>query len=492
MTRSKFRLIRTLGLAAGVGCVAMGVATGVAPSWAMEVQRVPLPASLLASVQQHGLQKRMEAAQKATQKATQTAARAPGESKAATAQLEVPEDHVISCFRAEVALADTPQAAPEPAPQAAPHPVLIVEPATPAAPGARPVVQIALLLDTSGSMDGLIHQARAHLWNVINQFATAKQGGVRPDLRVALYEYGNDSLPAAEGYIRQIVPFTDDLDKVSQELFALKTNGGSEFCGQVIRHAATTLDWSKGKSDFKAIFIAGNEEFTQGPVNYTEACKEAITRGIVVNTIHCGDEQSGVNGKWRDGATLADGSFVCINQNKTVIAINAPQDQAIAKLNSELNDTYVGYGDEGQKGKDRQVAQDAAAEAAAPGASQLRAAAKAGGYYSNASWDLVDAVRDQRVKLEDLKPEQLPEPVRKLSVEDRRKYVEGLGAKRAKVQDELKKLAAEREQYVQAERAKLAKEKGEKSLDEAIVDTIKAQAQKKGYVFEKPEAASTK
>ena len=40
----------------------------------------------------------------------------------------------------------------------------------------------------------------------------------------------------------------------------------------------------------RSIFIAGNEPFTQGPVNYAESCKAAITKGIIVNTIHCGGE----------------------------------------------------------------------------------------------------------------------------------------------------------------------------------------------------------
>jgi len=38
-------------------------------------------------------------------------------------------------------------------------------------------------------------------------------------LRVALLEYGNTRLPAAEGYLRQVVPLTDDLDKLSEALF---------------------------------------------------------------------------------------------------------------------------------------------------------------------------------------------------------------------------------------------------------------------------------
>ena len=93
-------------------------------------------------------------------------------------------------------------------------------------PGDQPVIQMAILLDTSGSMSGLIQQAKIALWKIVNEFITARQDGQRPMLSVALYEYGNSRLEAEGGWIRQILPLTDDLDRVSQELFALTTNGG--------------------------------------------------------------------------------------------------------------------------------------------------------------------------------------------------------------------------------------------------------------------------
>ena len=151
-----------------------------------------------------------------------------------------------------------------------------------------PKIQMAILLDTSGSMEGLINQARTQLWKIVNELATAKQNGQTPQLQVALYEYGKSSIPKDEGYLRQIVSLTDDLDAISEELFALKTNGGKEYCGQVIQAATGGLQWSKGDDDLKLIFIAGNEAFTQGTVDYKQACSAAIGKGITVNTIQPG------------------------------------------------------------------------------------------------------------------------------------------------------------------------------------------------------------
>ncbi|HLT74869.1 MAG TPA: vWA domain-containing protein, partial [Ohtaekwangia sp.] len=137
-------------------------------------------------------------------------------------------------------------------------------------------IMLALLLDTSNSMDGLIDQAKSQLWRIVNELAQAKCGdGSKPDIRIALYEYGNDRLPSSEGYIRLVSPLTSDLDLISEKLFGLTTNGGNEYCGYVIRTSLRQLDWSSSKADLKMIFIAGNEPFTQGEVPYRVACELA-------------------------------------------------------------------------------------------------------------------------------------------------------------------------------------------------------------------------
>lgn len=350
---------------------------------------------------------------------------------------------------------------------------------------AAPQIQMAILLDTSGSMNGLINQARTQLWQIVNQFATAKQNGKAPQLQVALYEYGNDGLPAEEGFLRMIVPLTDDLDKVSQELFALTTNGGQEYCGQTIDAAVRQLQWSKSERDLKCIFIAGNEPFTQGPVDYKKACKSAIEKGITVSTIHCGDLQVGINTKWQDGALLADGSYLSINQNQAVAVIKAPQDKKLAELSGKLNTTYVAYGSAKKREEfaTNQAVQDTNAANSAPASAATRAYFKASGLYNNARWDLCDACAQGKIKLEDLKEEDLPEELKKLSLKERKAYIDKKIEERKKYQKEIKELSAERNKYVAAERAKLAK-KGENSLDAAIIKSVRDQAVRKQFKFE--------
>jgi len=347
----------------------------------------------------------------------------------------------------------------------------------------KPLVQIAILLDTSGSMEGLIEQAKSQLWRIVNEFAKAKQDGVTPEVQVALYEYGKSSLKSQSGWIRQIQPLTTDLDKISEELFALRTNGGDEYCGWVIKDAVHELAWSAASDAYKAIFIAGNEPFTQGPVNYAESCKSAITKGIIVNTIHCGNEREGIDTKWKDGADLADGKYLVIDQNRAVVSLEAPQDKEIAKLGVELNKTYLAYGVEGKLGAGRQLAQDANVMTLAPasGAVAQRAVAKASANYRNSSWDLVDAVKELKADVSQLKAEELPAEMQKLSLAERKTYVETKSKERAEMQTKINELNREREKYVAARMKEVA---GTNTLDAVVISAVREQSAKRNFKFE--------
>lgn len=348
----------------------------------------------------------------------------------------------------------------------------------------RPKVQIAVLLDTSNSMDGLIEQAKTQLWRIVNEFATARQGGQIPELEVALFHYGTPTLGEETGYVRMILPLTGDLDKVSQELFALKTDGGDEYCGTVIGKAVEQLSWSASPNDYKAIFVCGNEPFTQGSVDYRQTCKAAIERGIIVNTIHCGTEQEGIDGKWKDGALLADGSFSNIDQNTQTVHIVAPQDAEIEALGAKLNETYIAYGDAGRAGAANQMAQDANAATQPAGASLNRSVAKASVHYKT-DWDLVTAVKDGQVKLEEVKEADLPEEMRAMSVEERRQHVDRQLAERDTIRQRIAELNEQRNAYVADEMRKQSAA-GPETLDSAIIRTVRDQAQKRSFEFTGP------
>ncbi len=349
-------------------------------------------------------------------------------------------------------------------------------------PAGQARIQLAILLDTSGSMDGLIGQAKSRLWKIVNELATARKNGQAPDLQVALYEYGQDSIPAAAGYLRRILPLSTDLDRISEELFKLKTNGGQEYCGQVIQTAVHDLKWSGHGGDLKMIVIAGNEPFTQGTTDYRDSCREAISRGIMVNTIFCGNYQEGLQTAWKAGADLADGQYMAIDTDDTPPPVIAPQDNEIARLSLELNQTYLAYGHGGSIGKARQKEQDMNAASVSGEVMAQRAAAKAAPQYSNSAWDLVDAKKAGEVKLEEMADSELPQEMKGMSTKEREAYVAAMQKKRDMLQKKIAALHAEREKFV---RDKMKNGSAADTLDEAIIRALHSQAAGKNFTFEK-------
>ncbi|MBA3065489.1 VWA domain-containing protein [bacterium] len=348
-----------------------------------------------------------------------------------------------------------------------------------------PLIQMAILLDTSGSMQGLINQARSQIWKIVNELASSEKDGNNPLIQLALYEYGNDRISRDENYLRQLLPFSADLDIVSEKLFSLTTNGGSEYCGAVIMDAADNLQWDKGADVYKVIFIAGNEPFTQGTVNYTDAIAAAKKKDIFVNTIFCGRRQQGIATGWQDGALLAGGDYLSIDQRARIVAIQAPQDEEIGRLGRELNDTFIFYGGKGAVAKKEQEAQDKNVVALKESGSYLqRALFKAKAQYSsNVSGDLVNAVKEEKIKLKDIKKEELPPELQKMDKEELEKYVQDKISERKKIQDKISNLNDERRKYVADERKKQAGASGEQTLDQAVSEAVRTQAEKKKFKF---------
>ena len=352
--------------------------------------------------------------------------------------------------------------------------------------GDKAKVQVAILLDTSNSMDGLIDQAKSQLWKMVNELALARDSkGNIPDFELALYEYGNDNLSQKDGYIRIVAELTTDLDLISEKLFSLTTRGGNEYCGHVIQTSNRELKWTKDNDDLKIIFIAGNEPFTQGSVPYETSCKNAIADGIIINTIYCGDYQDGIETKWKHGADLADGKYMNIDQNEAVVHIDAPQDDKIIELNKKLNDTYIGYGSAGISRKMMQATQDVNAAKYGKSNAAQRAYSKSTSNYKNSSWDLVDALEEEKIDVAKLKKEDLPEEMKDMNEKERKEYIEKKSEERKAIQKEIAQLKIERDKYVAKERKKMAEDSDVKTLDDVINVTIREQAKTKNFKFEK-------
>ncbi|NDV56624.1 VWA domain-containing protein [Bacteroides sp. 519] len=332
-------------------------------------------------------------------------------------------------------------------------------------------IQVAILLDTSSSMNGLINQAKSRLWNIVNTLTTLKFKGKSPDIEIALYEYGNSELRVEDDYIRQVMPLSNDLDLLSDKLFGLTTNGGYEYCGAVIKKAVDKLDWGKGDADMKLIYIAGNEPFNQGEIDYKLAINDALKKNIYVNTIHCGDARWGIDG-WKEGAAIGKGKFFNIDHNATIRFISTPFDDRISTFNIQLNNTYIGYGRIGNARKESQMKQDNYAQLISSSNYAERVVSKTKRVYNNSSWDLVDMYKEDKNIIEKLDKKELPAELQnkdKKGIED---FIKQKETERISLQKQIDELAKKRQAYID-EQMKKEGDGGDdlgKAINQSVID----------------------
>lgn len=344
-------------------------------------------------------------------------------------------------------------------------------------------IQVAILLDVSNSMDGLIAQAKAQLWNMVTVLGRAECQGKPPAIEIALYEYGRTSNDRQAGYVKQLSPFTTDLDKLSATLFNLTTNGGDEYCGQVILSSLDQLQWDASPGNYKVIFIAGNEDFLQGKVSFTDACTLAKQKGVIVNTIYCGEKAQGIREHWNLGTECGQGSYTSINADAQVEDIPTPYDSAIYVLNRQLNQTYIAYGAGGAESFRRQAEMDEQNASLSRKAGLGRVSAKASrGVYDNRSWDLVDAYNSDSTVLAKLDQNTLAPEYRTITRRELGQKVKENAATRQRLQQQIGKLAGDRSQYIQAENKRRNNTEA-LTLEAEVEKILKEQAKRFGMVI---------
>lgn len=347
-------------------------------------------------------------------------------------------------------------------------------------------IQVAILLDVSNSMDGLIEQAKAQLWDMVITLGKAQcEDKSLPQVEVALYEYGRPANGHATGYVRQLSTFTNDLDSVSKLLFGLVTSGGDEYCGQVIYTSMDNLAWDQSNDNYKVIFIAGNEDFLQGRIHYTKACDKAKRNGVIVNTIYCGNYEAGIREHWNLLGECGNGSYSNINQDAKEVVIPTPYDSTLIVLNSKLNSTYIGYGSMGMANTSRQNAVDAMNNSAGFKASAKRIEAKAKkNVYYNASWDLVDAIQADSTYFSKLDIKTLPDSLKNKTIPELKALVKVKTAERTAIQNQINTIVTDRNKYIEAEKVRMKTVSTEPTLESAINKILREQVKRYNMVIQ--------
>ena len=340
-------------------------------------------------------------------------------------------------------------------------------------------VDIAIALDTSGSMRGLIDATRVKLWEIVNDLATAEPA---PRMRVALLTYGNQRGSAAAGWSRVETDFTDDLDLVSERLFALQSRGADEYVGRVLKLALEELSWSSSQDALKLLFVAGNEQTNQDPlVDFRDMATLALDREIQLSAVFCGVEQAADAASWREMAELALGRFATIDHRTRSILIPTQYDEELVELSELLSQTFVALGDEGAKRKKSQLSQDLNARRMGLPVAASRALTKSGRYYSP-EWDLPTAYRTGEIDLYELDERELPPAMRRLELDQRMYYLEDLLAARGELTARINELGRERQRLVEEQRRARGIDDS-RAFDTVIRRTIRQEAEARGLRF---------
>ena len=358
----------------------------------------------------------------------------------------------------------------------------------------KPQIEVCFVLDTTGSMGGLIAGAKEKIWSMANEMISAKP---TPDIRIGLVAYRDRT----DAYVTKIHELSADIDDIYAKLMAFKAAGGGdtpESVNQALNEAVTKLDWSKSKKVLKVIFLVGDAppqmKYKQD-VKYPTSCELAVKKDIIINTIQCGNMPS-TTPIWQEIARKSEGKFARILQTGGVMAITTPFDKQIADCNAKLGHTVCVYGDEATQ-------RFAASKLTTATAASESAAADRALYFQNASLraeikvaevisgggDLTGLLANNKMKLKDVDEKKLPEKIRKMKPKEREVYFAKQIADRKKVQAELNVLLKKRSEFIMEKKAELKKVGKGDGFDEQVNGFIREQAAKKGFKYEKAEAA---
>jgi Mg-chelatase subunit ChlD len=351
--------------------------------------------------------------------------------------------------------------------------------------GDEKTLEMVFVLDTTGSMGGLIEGAKQRIWGIINE---VMQTPAHPSVRVGLVAYRDHG----DQYVTQILPLTNDLDKVYTTLMDYRADGGGDGPEDVRRALADGVrnaGWSKASANnAQILFLVGDappHDDYQNEPDTIETTAVAVKSGMIVNTIQCGAQED-TRQVWQTIARRGEGQYFAIAQDGGVQNIATPYDARLSELGNRLGSTYLAYGGgagaAGEEFRNEAKAKQDSAESkvagAAPVAAQADRAVNKAFNKDAYVGDLLQSIENGSVKLEDVKTEDLPDELKKLPPDERKKEIERRLAERQKIRDEIVTLSKQRDAFINVERKKATGTQN--GFDSAVASALKEQMAKKG------------
>jgi hypothetical protein len=369
------------------------------------------------------------------------------------------------------------------------HPVSTTVATNPVAPpltgNAHPKIEVVFVLDTTGSMGGLIQAAKEKIWSIATTMA---RGQPAPEIRVGLVAYRD----RGDAYVTRVVDLSSDLDSMYATLMDFQADGGGdgpESVNAALYDAVHAVSWSRDQNVYKVVFLVGDAPphmDYQDDVKYPQTLADARASGIVVNAIQCGTFE-GTTGEWQHIAQLAGGAYFQVDQAGSAVAIATPFDSRLAELSAALDGTRLYYGSkEDRVAQDAKVAATAKLGALASVESRARRAefnaSASGAMYRGGDKALVGDLASGRVKLAEVPRAELPPSMQAMAPAAQAEAVEEVAKKRESLMREVNEVAQQRTDYL---RQKVEESGGaEKSLDDQIYKAVREQAKEKGLKYE--------
>ena len=339
----------------------------------------------------------------------------------------------------------------------------------------RPLVQIAIVLDTGSSTSGLIHQAQTEIWAVANEMLFTSKDGKRPIVQLALLSDNNSWEHGEYASGRVFIPFTTNYYAIFARLDR-QGAGGECDRADAVRAALYRLHWSPYSEDLKVIFVVGDGWFTRSKGALTSACREAADAGVILNTLFCGPYKFGIGRRWSEAAYCAGGQYMGIDCVQRLRYVSTPLDKKILRLNEQLNETFRlkadRWGDLWKQQRDR----DRDITLLSKEAGMRRIATKAAkGLLLNQT----DALLNEQTSSWGLEPDIHRKDMPPVNTQKELTDVFENEHSRRDIQKQILELTAQRRRHLSARSSN--SKTARPSLSEAIIRILTEQAQAKGF-----------
>jgi hypothetical protein len=351
-------------------------------------------------------------------------------------------------------------------------------------PQGKPRIDVVFVLDTTGSMSGLIQTAKDKIWSIARTMASAQP---TPEIRIGLVAYRD----RGDAYVTRVTDLSADLDSVYATLMDFHADGGGdtpESVNTALADAVHRMSWSQDSQAYQVIFLVGDAPPHMdyaGEARYPEIAAAAKEKGIIINTIQCGSMPDTI-APWERIAALGYGRFFQVEQAGGAVAWTTPFDADIAELSARLDGTRLYYGTAEEKetmraktvATDKLHAEATVASLARRGAFNASAAGEANRLGSK---ELVDAVARGAVDLAELDADTLPASLKPLPPAEQAAVVGRLADERTELTRQIRELAEQRDSWLE----KKVEEAGgaDDSLDHKIFETVSEQAGKTGLTY---------